>query len=129
MKSIDLRQLEDKLNEIRMDDTYHGYRPAHAVAQLYCGRNDVSVEELNQIEAALDQLVQEKELDQTMDGATKMYRSQKFGSKRQEYMTLLERRAEEKERVREAALRFEALVAEEAQPFFERDYAWYVETA
>lgn len=128
MKAIELTKLEDTLNQVRMDDTFSGYRPAHSVAQLYLGRNDISNEEMIQVEAALDQLVQQRELDRATQNGITVYRSQKFGSKREEYLSLLERRAEEKAKFAAAALQFESLVEEEAQPFFERDYAWYVET-
>lgn len=129
MKSIDLTQLEEKLNEIKMDDTFMGYRPAHAVAQMYFGRNDISNEQLNQVEAALDELVRIEELDRSTQNKVKVYRSQKFGSKREEYLSVLAKRAEEAQRLREAAEQFEELIADEGTPFFERDYAWFVESA
>lgn len=129
MQNINLKKLEDQLNAITMDDAHNGYRPAHAAAQLYFGRNDISNAELTQVEAALDVLVQEEELDHASHDGTKIYRSQKFGSKRDEYMSMLEQRALQAEQMREAAARLETLMSREKEPFFDRDYVWYLETA
>lgn len=129
MISIDLKQLEDCLNCVAMDDLHEGYRPTHSAAQLYYGRNDITNEELTQIEAALDEIVDNDDLDRRIDVSCKYYRSQKFGSRRDAYLAALERRAAEAEALATAAERLETLYAEDVKPgtFFDKDYAWFSE--
>lgn len=129
MTPIDLKQLEDCLNCVAMDDAHEGFRPSHSAAQLYYGRNDITNEELTQIEAALDAIVEADDLDRRIEQSCKLYRSQKFGSRREQYMAALEHRATEAEELAQAAQRLESLYAgsDKSETFFDKDFAWFNE--
>ena len=101
MKAINNKQLEECLNSIGMVDPFEGRRPTEAEAQLYYETNHVTNEQVSQISAALEELVEAAELDREYDRERRqtLYFSQKFGSKRKEYLELLEVAAQEREMI------------------------------
>ncbi len=127
MNETELRNLETCLNEINMDDTHDGYRPSISIAQLYFEQNNITNEQLLAVEAGLDQLVLRHEIDRGTVEGKDCYRSQKFGSRHEEYIEILSDRAHQAEIIEDNRQRLIANWTNQDTSFLQRDDAWYAD--
>lgn len=127
MQSINFQKVEECLNQLAMDDPHSGRRPAGVVAQLYHQTNLITNEQLTQMQFALEQLALDNQIDCEYSREYKetLYFSQKFGSKRDEYVSLLQKACAEAEAVEEAREHLAADWKQTPVNFFERDARWY----
>ena len=127
MNSTQLDKLETCLNNIPMDDEFFGKRTARDVASLFYQRNNVTVCEVNSVEAALDQLAMDKQIDRIIDNGKYLYSSAKFGSMREQYMGMLQRAAEEIDEIQTCRRALISSWNRSPQDFFTVDSHWYHE--
>ena len=127
MNQTQLEQLETCLNNVPMDDEFHGKRTARDVASLFYQRNNVTVSEVNAVEAALDELSSEKLIDRVIDQGVYLYSSAKFGSMREQYVGMLQRAAEELEEIQACRQSLISSWNRQPQDFFTADSHWYYE--
>jgi len=127
MELTQLQQLEECLNAIPMDDEFSGKRTARDVASLLFQRNSITNSELNEVEAALDKLVEARELDRIIDGRQYLYSSMKFGTMREEYLTMLQKAAEELDEIQEYRQQLIQSWNRSPQDYFTADSHWYHE--
>lgn len=127
MNSIKLQNLEEVLNSILLNDAYEGRRPAVVVAQLYYQTNNVTNTQVTEISGALEALAIAEELDKEYNHKTKtmLYFSQKFGSKKDEYMQLLEDAVVERELIQDQREALSSAWNEKQVSFFDKDAQWY----
>ena len=97
------------------------------VAQLYHQTNNINNAQVTEIDGALQALAAAEEIDKEYNRQTKqmLYFSQKFGSKKDEYMKLLEDAVIERELIQDQREALTASWNEKQVSFFDKDAQWY----